>query len=128
MAAGIADNPWVEARGVSLDEFLAIPMIEVRARLARCVETVEQAARANPEGNPTYSESAPLVEQGAYREATLERLERLAGEGAPDLRTAVAALDFDVDSFRREVEIDLVAPYGVARAAAAWGPVGARSR
>jgi NAD(P)-dependent dehydrogenase (short-subunit alcohol dehydrogenase family) len=34
--------------------------------------------------------------------------------------TAVAALDFDVDSFRREVEIDLVAPYGVARAAAAW--------
>jgi len=34
--------------------------------------------------------------------------------------TAVAALDFDVDSFRREIEIDLVAPYGVARAAAAW--------
>jgi len=34
--------------------------------------------------------------------------------------TAIAALDFDVESFRREVEIDLVAPYGVARAAAAW--------
>lgn len=34
--------------------------------------------------------------------------------------TAVAALDFDVESFRREIEIDLIAPYGVARAAAAW--------
>jgi NAD(P)-dependent dehydrogenase (short-subunit alcohol dehydrogenase family) len=34
--------------------------------------------------------------------------------------TATAALDFDVESFRREIEIDLVAPYGVARAAAAW--------
>lgn len=34
--------------------------------------------------------------------------------------TAVPALDFDVDQFRREIEIDLVAPYGVARAAAAW--------
>lgn len=34
--------------------------------------------------------------------------------------TAASALDFDVESFRREIEIDLVAPYGVARAAAAW--------
>ncbi|MEZ5245544.1 MAG: SDR family oxidoreductase [Acidimicrobiales bacterium] len=34
--------------------------------------------------------------------------------------TAATALDFDVESFRREIEIDLVAPYGVARAAAAW--------
>ena len=34
--------------------------------------------------------------------------------------TATPALDFDVESFRREIEIDLVAPYGVARAAAAW--------
>jgi hypothetical protein len=34
--------------------------------------------------------------------------------------TAVPALEFDVESFRREIEIDLVAPYGVARAAAAW--------
>lgn len=34
--------------------------------------------------------------------------------------TAAPALEFDVDSFRREIEIDLVAPYGVARAAAAW--------
>ncbi len=34
--------------------------------------------------------------------------------------TAAPALDFDVDSFRREIEIDLVAPYGVARAAARW--------
>lgn len=34
--------------------------------------------------------------------------------------TAVPALDFDVERFRREIEIDLVAPYAVARAAAAW--------
>ena len=34
--------------------------------------------------------------------------------------TAVAALDFDEDEFRREVEIDLVAPYALARAAGAW--------
>ena len=34
--------------------------------------------------------------------------------------SAVPALDFDVEQFRREVEIDLVAPYAMARAAAAW--------
>ncbi|MEQ8841019.1 MAG: SDR family oxidoreductase [Acidimicrobiales bacterium] len=34
--------------------------------------------------------------------------------------SAVPALDFDVERFRREIEIDLVAPYGVARAAAKW--------
>ena len=41
--------------------------------------------------------------------------------------TAVPALDFDVDAFRREIEIDLVAPYGVARAAAGWA-IDARHR
>jgi NAD(P)-dependent dehydrogenase (short-subunit alcohol dehydrogenase family) len=34
--------------------------------------------------------------------------------------TATPALDFDVEAFRREIEIDLIAPYGVARAAAGW--------
>lgn len=34
--------------------------------------------------------------------------------------TAVPALEFDVERFRREIEIDLVAPYAVARSAAAW--------
>lgn len=34
--------------------------------------------------------------------------------------TAAPALQFDVDAFRREIEIDLVAPYGLARAAGAW--------
>lgn len=39
--------------------------------------------------------------------------------------TATPALQFDADAFRREIEIDLVAPYAVARAAAAWAiPVG----
>jgi len=33
--------------------------------------------------------------------------------------TVAPALDFDVEAFRREIEIDLIAPYGVARAAAA---------
>lgn len=32
--------------------------------------------------------------------------------------TATPALEFDVDAFRAEVEIDLIAPYGLARAAA----------
>jgi NAD(P)-dependent dehydrogenase (short-subunit alcohol dehydrogenase family) len=34
--------------------------------------------------------------------------------------SATPALDFDVEAFRREVEIDLVAPYALARASAAW--------
>ncbi|MEM7139753.1 MAG: SDR family oxidoreductase [Actinomycetota bacterium] len=34
--------------------------------------------------------------------------------------TAISALDFDAAEFRREVEIDLVAPYALARATAAW--------
>lgn len=34
--------------------------------------------------------------------------------------TAIPALAFDEDDFRREVEIDLVAPYALARAAGAW--------
>jgi NAD(P)-dependent dehydrogenase (short-subunit alcohol dehydrogenase family) len=33
---------------------------------------------------------------------------------------AVAALDYDPDAFRRELEIDLVAPYALARSAATW--------
>ena len=34
--------------------------------------------------------------------------------------TAMPALQFDTDAFRREIEIDLIAPYSVARAAGAW--------
>lgn len=34
--------------------------------------------------------------------------------------SAVPALEFDVERFRQEIEIDLIAPYGLARAAAAW--------
>ena len=34
--------------------------------------------------------------------------------------TVTPALEFDVEAFRREIEIDLIAPYGVARAAAGW--------
>lgn len=34
--------------------------------------------------------------------------------------TAIPALEMDADDFRREIEIDLVAPYALARAAAAW--------
>ena len=34
--------------------------------------------------------------------------------------TAIPALEMDAEAFRREVEIDLVAPYALARASAAW--------
>lgn len=59
--------------------------------------------------------AASLIEQTIDRYGRLDVLVNNAG-----VSTAVPALDFDEDEFRREVEIDLVAPYALARAAGAW--------
>lgn len=61
------------------------------------------------------SQGRRLLDETIDRHGRLDVLVNNAG-----VSSAVPALDFDEDEFRREVEIDLVAPYALARAAGAW--------
>lgn len=55
-----------------------------------------------------------LIEEATRQYGRIDVLINNAG-----ISTATAALDFTVDDFRREIEIDLVAPYALARGVAA---------
>jgi len=55
-----------------------------------------------------------LVDEATGRYGRIDVLVNNAG-----VSTAVAALDFTADDFRRQIEIDLLVPYALARAAAA---------
>ncbi|MDG2026891.1 MAG: SDR family oxidoreductase [Acidimicrobiales bacterium] len=88
---------------------------------ARRADRLEELAAELPDALPV---AADLTETGAA-ESIVEAA--VAHYGQIDIvvnnagaSTAVPALQFDADAFRREIEIDLVAPYALARATAAW--------
>ncbi len=83
-------------------------------RLAALVEELPDAL-AVPVDLTAAEAGETLVDAAVSHYGRLDIVVNNAGAS-----TAIAALDFDVDAFRREIEIDLVAPYGVARASAAW--------
>lgn len=88
---------------------------------ARRADRLEALAAELPEARAvavdltTAGAAATLVEQTVGHYGRLDIVVNNAG-----MSSAVPALDFDEDAFRREVEIDLVVPYALARAGAAW--------
>lgn len=107
-----------------LGERFARVLASVGARVvltARRVDRLESLAAELPDA---LAVGVDLTEPGAAEHllsttiAHYGRLDVVVNNAG--ISTAVPALDFDVDAFRREIEIDLIAPYGVARAAAAW--------
>ncbi len=88
---------------------------------ARRGDRLEALAAELPDAHPL---AVDLTEPGAPERLIEEAVERYGRIDVvvnnAGVSTATPALDFDVEAFRREVEIDLIAPYGLARAAAMW--------
>ncbi|MDW3219551.1 MAG: SDR family oxidoreductase [Acidimicrobiales bacterium] len=98
--AGVGAKVVLAARRADRLEALAA---ELPDALAVAVDLTEAGAAAD------------LVNRTVEHYGRIDVLVNNAG-----VSTAIPALDFDEDDFRREVEIDLVAPYALARATGAW--------
>ncbi|MGH1502274.1 MAG: SDR family NAD(P)-dependent oxidoreductase [Acidimicrobiales bacterium] len=84
----------------------------------------ERLAELTAELPNTFAVPADLAAPGAPEtviEATLAEFGRIDGVvNNAGISRVIPAVDDDIDEFRREIEIDLVAPYDLARRAAKW--------
>src|SRR5262249_12162185 len=99
------NNPWKDCAGIELPSFLARPMAEFRAAMARCVADAEAADSAADAAIPAFHPDVPLDVQGRAREALAGELEKLlagadpavlahwAGRDAAAISAAKAKLD-----------------------------------
>jgi hypothetical protein len=77
-----ATNPWRQAAGISLAEFLSRPMAQVRAAVAGCVEAATETDRSAHDLIPPFAPQLPL---GAQAQARTQL--------AIDLREALSRVD-----------------------------------
>ncbi|HWE94868.1 MAG TPA: AAA domain-containing protein [Tepidisphaeraceae bacterium] len=114
-AAGYGTNPWVDAVGISLAEFLAIPMDKVRAAAADCAQAARTADATRDPDIPPFAADITLPLQATGRATIAGPLKKLlestdpnvlarwAGAGADELRRARQILgesDAFVKTFR----------------------------
>lgn len=92
-AIGYATNPWVEAAGVPLAEFLSWPMAEFRNTIQRCVREAHEADATLRPGVPPFADSVDLAAQAKARVELADELESLMKETEPALRQAFARKD-----------------------------------
>lgn len=67
-------NPWTDAVGASLDEFLARTGEEIRGSLQRCLERATQADTTADAAIPPFRADQPLADQIAARQQASELL------------------------------------------------------
>jgi len=103
--AAFPDNPWRDALGVTLKDWLALPGAEARARLEKLVQLARAADATNSADIPAFSERIDVRVQGEARAAFARDLSAAsrAGHGAELARWA-ACDDSEVAAARRELE------------------------
>ena len=78
-------NPWKAAAGISLPEFLALPMEKVRRSASDIAQAAAAADATRHPDIPPFSPTLPLEAQGAARTKLADDLSRLLAERDPQV-------------------------------------------
>ncbi|MDB5332944.1 MAG: hypothetical protein JWP03_4095, partial [Phycisphaerales bacterium] len=85
--AGYGTNPWVEAAGIGLADFMAIPMDRIRTAAASCAQAARAADATRDPDIPPFVANVALAAQGAARIALAEPLKKLLETTDPNVLT-----------------------------------------
>lgn len=94
-----SSNPWVGAAGISLADFLALPMDRVRALAASPVEPARQADATRDPEIPPFAPDVPLARQAASRVKLADDLSQSLAKVEPAILSRWA--DASGDELRR---------------------------
>jgi hypothetical protein len=110
-AVKLSHNPWAKCAGISLSDYLARPMTEVRTQMDRVVAAAEKADGSVDPRIPPFNVITPLSEQSKARTELFEQLTTLlprvadagllkwAGAGKSDFKRVLP-----VEAFRAWLE------------------------
>lgn len=73
-------NPWRDAWGVTLSDYLARPMAEVREGMTECVGAAHEADATAHESIPPFAPALPLKDQAKARSALAKDLRKLLAQ------------------------------------------------
>src|SRR5207249_3072631 len=79
-------NQWVEAHGLTLQEFLARPMNDIRAALLKCLEIAHATDATIHPAIPPFDPMKKLEAQADTREDLADRLEQILKATSSDTR------------------------------------------
>lgn len=77
VAVNYPKNPWVPAAGITLADFLSLPMDEVRSAVSACVEAAQSADATLHPAIPPWPHPRDLLAQGQARLELAEQLQTL---------------------------------------------------
>lgn len=93
------ENPWRQAAGIALEQFLAAPMEQFRTGMNEVVESARAADATRHVSIPPFADS-DLAQQATARAQLAERLRRVVAETSSPVRARWAAAD--VETIRRQ--------------------------
>jgi hypothetical protein len=79
-------NQWVEAHGLTLQEFLARPMNDIRSALSKCLESAHATDQTIHPAIPPFDPTKNLDDQARTRADLADRLEQILKSTAADTR------------------------------------------
>jgi hypothetical protein len=79
-------NQWVEAHGLTLKDFLARPMSDIRAALLKCLDAAHGTDATIHPAIPPFDPTKKLEEQAGTRAVLAERLEQILKSTTSDTR------------------------------------------
>lgn len=92
-SSGYSDNPWREACGLTLDQFLERPVEAIRSVVTAAVTAAEAADATAHASIPGFALNEPLEGQAQARERLLNLIEAAFRESPAQVRSSWAARD-----------------------------------
>ncbi len=89
---GYPKNPWTSAAGISLADFLKLPMADVRQAMSSAAAASKADETIHP-SIPDFTPQSPVIEQGQFRAQLADQLENAIGRVAADVRAYWANQD-----------------------------------
>ncbi|HEY2586327.1 MAG TPA: AAA domain-containing protein [Tepidisphaeraceae bacterium] len=85
-------NPWRDAWGIALPDYLARPMDDVREVMTECVGAAQEADSTAHESIPPFAPALPLKDQAKARSTLAKELRKLLAQVDPRVLNAFADL------------------------------------